>query len=477
MSTETVLLEEKVSELLTWEKRKKHEQILVAVIFFSLAASVVALPLCSLLLPGVSPWLMPGGFFILLAPWHFFNRRWRTSDGARALVRVDHALGLEERAITAWEVLARGHTRSAELLVLREASVGLERLDPRTLFPRAWSWHGYLVVPVFVLWGALLWFDVALPSRPALLPAMPGGKAEKLREYSRELQQKAAREGLRDSLKLGQELERMARRQLANQASDEGFRRELTSMAKKVEAMGRSGPSDPDFMAAASSQESLKDLKAELEAARDRLNFPGAGRSAAQEESRWLEMLDALPQLKRQFDFKGRSSQGFDKNAIASFLDKLDKQVSGELDRRTLLDAQQFLEQLLKPKQRNKEENNLQVQGQGVADLPADAEEMKTGSNQAGKEPGGREDAFEPVPEFPSGAPTQLKGKLGPGHSSGITLKGKPEPSRSALTQDEVMTRYRRQAEAELNTEQVPAGLKDTVKRYFLSLGRESGNP
>jgi len=230
-------------------------------------------------------------------------------------------------------------------------------------------------------------------------------------------------------------------------------------------------------MAAASSQESLKDLKAELEAARDRLNFPGAGRSAAQEESRWLEMLDALPQLKRQFDFKGRSSQGFDKNAIASFLDKLDKQVSGELDRRTLLDAQQFLEQLLKPKQRNKEENNLQVQGQGVADLPADAEEMKTGSNQAGKEPGGREDAFEPVPEFPSGAPTQLKGKLGPGHSSGITLKGKPEPSRSALTQDEVMTRYRRQAEAELNTEQVPAGLKDTVKRYFLSLGRESGNP
>ena len=29
---------------------------------------------------------------------------------------------------------------------------------------------------------------------------------------------------------------------------------------------------------------------------------------------------------------------------------------------------------------------------------------------------------------------------------------------------------YRRQAEAELNTERVPEGLKETIKNYFLSL-------
>jgi len=477
MSAETAVLRKKVSQLLTWEKRKRREQVLVTVIFYSIVASLVVLPVCSLLLPGVSPWLIPVLFFIPLAPWHFFRRRWRGTDGVRALARVDHALSLEERTITAWEILARQHTRVPELLVVREASAGLEQLEPRTLFPKRWNWQGYLVVPLFALWWALLWFDVPLPSRPPTLPSIPVENAQKLREYSRELQQKAEREGMRDSLKIGQELEKMARRQLEKQASNEDFRRELSAMAQKIEAMGRAGSSDPEFTAAASSQENLKDLKAELEAARDRLNLGAAERGAGQEESRWLERLAALPQLKRQFDLKGRASQGFDKNEITSFLDKLDKQVSKELDRRTLLDAQQFLEQLLKPKQRGREENNIQVAGQGAADLPLDAEEAETRSNQAGKEPGRQEGAFQSVPNLRADAATQLKGMLGAGQSSGIMLKGKPGPGQSTLGQEEMITLYRRQAEAELNTERVPEELKETVKRYFLSLGRENANP
>jgi len=128
-----------------------------------------------------------------------------------------------------------------------------------------------------------------------MLPSIPTGNAQKLREYSRELQQKAEREGLRDSLKIGQELEKMARRQLEKQVSEEGFRRELSAMAKKIEAMGRAGSSDAEFMAAASSQGNLKDLKAELEAARDRLNFPAAESGTSQEESRWLLRDEARP--------------------------------------------------------------------------------------------------------------------------------------------------------------------------------------
>jgi len=477
VSAETAQLREKVSEVLTWEKRKRREQVLVSVIFYSLAGSVVALPVYSLLLPGASPWLMPGLFFIVMAPLQFFRRRWQKADCTRALARVDQTLSFEERTITAWEILAREHTRMPEFLVLREASAGLKRLEPRTLFPRRWSWHGYLVVPLFALWWALLWFDVTLPSRPAMLVSIPTGNAQKLREYSRELQQKAAREGLRESLKIGQELEKMARQQLKDKRSDERFRRELSAMAKKLEALGRAGPSNTEFMAAASSRENLDDLKAEIEAARDRLNFPGTERGGGQEGSRWLERLAALPQLKRQFDLKGGGARGFDKNEITSLLDKLDKQVSGELDRRTLLDAQQFLEQLLKPKQRDKGESRVQVARQGAADLPADAEEAETQSNQAGKEPSGRRGKFQPVPEFQSGAATQLKGVVGAGQSSGIMLKGKPAPGQNTLGQDEVITLYRRQAEAELNTERVPEALKETVKQYFLSLGRENGNP
>ena len=39
------------------------------------------------------------------------------------------------------------------------------------------------------------------------------------------------------------------------------------------------------------------------------------------------------------------------------------------------------------------------------------------------------------------------------------------------MSQDEVIASYRRQAEAELNTERVPEALKETIKNYFLSLG------
>ena len=49
-------------------------------------------------------------------------------------------------------------------------------------------------------------------------------------------------------------------------------------------------------------------------------------------------------------------------------------------------------------------------------------------------------------------------------------FKGKPTPGKSALAPQEVVANYRRQAEQELNSEKVPAALKETVRKYFLSL-------
>jgi hypothetical protein len=42
-----------------------------------------------------------------------------------------------------------------------------------------------------------------------------------------------------------------------------------------------------------------------------------------------------------------------------------------------------------------------------------------------------------------------------------------------------VIATYRRQAEQELNTERVPEALKETIKKYFLSLDTQqrSGDP
>jgi hypothetical protein len=60
---------------------------------------------------------------------------------------------------------------------------------------------------------------------------------------------------------------------------------------------------------------------------------------------------------------------------------------------------------------------------------------------------------------------------LGEGDSRGLVLKAKPSGGKSEVSQDEVIASYRRQAEAELNTERVPEELKETIKNYFLSLG------
>lgn len=475
---EAGLLRTKVFAMLAWEKRKRREQVLATALCYSVVGAIVLSPLYPLMSLGGGRWAIPALLFAALAPLQFFRRRWRKADCAEALVRVDHALKLDERTITAWEILGREQPRPAEFLVLKEASSGLKAFEPQTLFPRQATWEVYSLMPLFALWFVLLWFDIGVPSQPAISPSIPDSQAERLREFSRELQEKAKREELPGSLKIGRELEKLAKRRLESRTSSEPFKRELEAVAKRMGAMGRTDGRDDDFLAGAATEADLKDLKAELEAARDGLNLlRGAGSGAGQEESRWREKLAALPQLNRQFALKGQQARGLGRNEIRSFLDKLQRQVSGELDRRTMLDAQQFIDRLLKEKPGNRGESQVQVARQGKQDLPADAEKARSRSNQPGKQPGTRPSSSQPLAGFRPGAAAQLKGMLGVGQSSSLVFPGKPRPEHSKLGEDEVMASYGRQAEAELNSEQVPEGLKETVKQYFLSLRQGSPGP
>ena len=63
-------------------------------------------------------------------------------------------------------------------------------------------------------------------------------------------------------------------------------------------------------MAGAESEQSLKDLKAELEAARDMLNLPDGAKSPSAQQ--WLERLAALPQLRKQLDREPQAAKGWD---------------------------------------------------------------------------------------------------------------------------------------------------------------------
>jgi len=463
-------LRSQLAEAMGWERRKRREQICAAVLCAALALALLLLPLHVLLPIGWLRWIVPVILFGALAPWFFYRRRWERQDDARAAVLLDKTLALDERAVTAWELSERGESSPAAQLVFKQAREKLHSIEPRALFPRSWSWPAYLTLPLFAIWFALLWLDFdrwefsAEPSSP------PQTLAQKAREYSRELQEKAREQDLRESLKMGRELEKVARAGIENKAADESFKRDLAGMSKKFEEAANAA-NEKGSSSAAESEQSLKDLRAELAAARDLAQLPDLPEGAEEFGRQWMERLATLPQLKRQLDKADRAGQGPAPRELKSFLDKLDQNVTGELDRRALLDAQQYLQQMMKQGQGQKGENLARSDGPGEEDPAADGAQEKNHNSLPGKEPGKRAEEYGSLPEFRADASTRVKGALGEGESSSLNFKGKPAPGKSTVPQADVVASYRRQAEQELNSERVPEALKETIKNYFLSLG------
>jgi hypothetical protein len=462
------ILEAKLADLLWWERRKRHEQTLVRVLCYALVLAILFLPLYAHLPSLWMRWVIPAVLIVALAPWFFYRARWRRADSARALAHLDHTLKLDELTVTAWELRVRSESGAAALFVLKNAQEKLRAVDGRAAVPRRWNWPAYAAAPLCALWFALVWLDFDRhnvdPTRQVGVPTL----AHKLRDFSRDLQDKAKNEGLRDTLTLSRELEKTAQKNIEAKTADDAFKKELAGAAKKFAATAKASGEKNSF-STAESEQSLRDLKAELDAMRDSLQLPDGIKGTQELGQRWMERLAAMPQLRRQFEKTPRDGSGAGPNELKSFLDKLEQQVAGELDRRSLIDAQQYLEQMMKQGQGQKGENYARAQGEQGSD--AEGPREKTHSNLPGKEPGKRDEENRPLPEFRAGASTQVKGSLGEGDSSALALKGNPTAGRSGLSQEEVVASYRRQAEQDLNSERVPEGLKETIKNYFLSLG------
>jgi hypothetical protein len=464
-------LEKKFAQLIGWERRKRREHVLLSLAGWGSALAIALFPLHGYLGDGALRWLMPLILTAGLAPYFFLRRRWRGEDSTRAVVAFDKTLGLQARAVTAFELSGQGGPSKAARFVLKQADERLRAVEPQAALPRRWSWPAYAAPAVFVLWFSLVWFGVDQWFFAGESGAAPQTLAHRVREYSREMQDRAKNDGLRESLKMAQELEKVAQKNLAGKSPDEQIKKELAGVAQKFEAAAKANPGKDSF-AGAESEQSLKDLKAELEAARDLMELPPGAKTAQDMLSQWMERLSSLPQLKRQLDKEPRGGQGTGQTDLKSFLDRLNQQVTGELDRRALLDAQKFLEQMMKQGQGQKAQGQQRIPGQGEDDLPAGGAREKNPSSLPGKEPGKADEGYRSLPEFRAGASTHVKGALGEGETSGLVFKGKPLPGKSAVSPADVVASYRRQAEQELNSERVPEGLKETIKNYFLSLER-----
>jgi hypothetical protein len=462
------VLKRQFAALLAWERRKRWEQSCLMSAGAAFTFALVLLPLHSWWAPLLRwRWLMPMIGSMALAPYFFYHWRWQRGDSTRALVQLDKTLGLAERATTAWELAEHAQHNAASELVFKQTLDRLRTLNPRAVSPRRWGWSVYAVAPLGALWFALLWFDVDRSMVAPIQSSAAQSLAHKLREYARELQDKAKSDSLRESLKAGQTLENKAQQAIDAKTPDEQFKKELAGVAKTL-APGEKSGAGKDF-SGAESQQSLRDLKAELDAARDLFNFPNGAKGQQELPSSWLDRLASLPQIKRQFDREQPGSAGLGQNELKAFLDRLERQATGELDRRALLDAQQFLEQMMQSQGR-KDQSNMQAAGRGDQESPGDGSREKNASNLPGKEPGEKTAGFNSLPEFRGAAQTQINGSIGAGESSGVMLKAAPKPGKSELEQQEIVANYRRQAEQELNSERVPEALKETIRNYFLSL-------
>jgi hypothetical protein len=458
----------KFNEILRWERRKRREQTLAIVACITLALAILLLPLNGFLPRDWLRWTVPGILFMVLAPWFFYRAKWRHQHSARAVAALDKELRLAECAVTAWEIAGRPEVGGAKLLVLQRAEAGLRNTEVRQILPRSVSWPTYGVIPLVLLWLALLWLDFDRPYSEAR-HLSPRNLAVKLREYSRELQDKAKGEGLRETLKFGQELEKTAQKSYEEKTPEESLRKEVAGLAQKF-TVPAGARQDKNAFSSGETEQTLKDLKTELEASRGLLQFPDGAKNSDDANQRWRERLSGLPQLKRQFD-AANPGVGMGSNELKAFLDKLDQQVTKELDRRALIDAQQYLEQMTQQRSPERGENYARSDASGEPDPNAAGLHEKSFSKLPGKEPGQQDADVRSLPDLRSGPQTQVKGILGAGESSGLMLKGSPSGGKSALADSEVVASYRRQAEQELNSERVPEDLKEMIKNYFLSLG------
>jgi hypothetical protein len=460
VTEETLPLRNKFSALLAWEKIKRRETILLAALAYAFLVSLALLPFRGALPSSLSPFYAPLVLFVVFAAAGFFRRPWRETDAARALAALDRELGLEERALTAADILMRDEADSAERYVLSEAGEKLKEVDVRALFRRRWSWQALAAPPLLLLWSAAVWFGAGADF--AAKKSGPASVAENVKEFAQELKQKAEAERLAESLQVARALQALAEERLGGKSSEEKLGENLAAIEKRLgEKIAAAGGGDLDF--AGRARDELAALRAELEALRGQLRPGGAAL-----EKDLLQRLESMPRLGAALAQGGRVGENMAAGELRSLLDKLEREIAAELDRRALADAENFLSLLLRGGQAGGAESQAQIPAGRAGQKRAD--EKAGGQGEfAGDQSSARDRAS--APPLRGGAATRVEGMLGEGASSGFSWRGEAKAGASKISEEEIAADYRRQVEEDLAAEKIPPALKETVKKYFLSLG------
>ena len=459
------LVQDKIFQLLNWEKVKRREHILISALVYSVLASLLILPLGDLFPFWARPLSLTPILFLILTLGFMLSHPWGSKESLRAILRLDKTLRLQERALTAWEILRRGGRRPAELLVLEETAANLKAVDVKGLFERRLSWHFFVAPPVLLLWALIAWFGVdfhldwSRESRGASI-------AKKLKEYSLGLHDRAKENKLTESLEVARALEEVAEKGLKGRIGEEELRTDLTDVAQgigdQLAAFQGGAGSLPQL-----SKEALSKLKSDVGELKDALSRPNALPGKGMQGGDVLKKLDSLSPFKGETGNKPLSGDNMDQKQVRDFIEQLNRRAATEMDRRNLTEAQQFLLLLLDGMDGDAT-RPMEKQSRMGSSSPSKDDSAK--GSLPGDQPGKKGPKVQ-YPQFRAQAATHLKGLFGKGSSAGVTLRGEFQGRESKVPQDEIVTVYQRQVEGELSSEEIPQDLKETVKSYFLSLG------
>lgn len=448
--------------ILRWEKVKRREEVIVQAFFYATLFSLAALPLVRLFPYGRRALLLFPVIFLILLPAFLFRRRWRERDSLRAIFQYDRLLELKERALTAWEISGRG-AKPAELLVLEEAREKLGGIEPRDLRKRRLTMHAFLAPPLFLLWLLLVSFESAAHSSGSPNPAGPS-MARRLKEFSSEIRERGKAEGLKESVKAAQALEEMAERALAGEVSEKRLSEDLQAMASQMGDLDRRAEEEMGSVLQGSPRTALLDLKMEVESLKQSLLLaPSEGKGAL--ELRGSGGIGNFPRL-RELEKALSPGRRLGERELRALIEKLERELPMELDRRALLEIRDFLASLLGGKG-----DQEKREASGVASRKAPEGSQKVFGSLPGDRPGEKARAPKSPPFSTASAATYLEGLLGEGSGASVFLRGEVKGRESRTSREEVLASYRKRAEEEIASEQVPEALKEVIKNYFLSVG------
>jgi len=468
------LLQKKFVQFLRWEKVKKREKTLVLAFFYALIFSIIFLAARGYFPYWVDPRSPLPVIFFILAIGMFYWNRWGIKQYQKSILRLDRAFQLEERGITAWEILHRKEKGVAELLVLKEAAMKLGSVDVRNAFKRKLSWHAFFAPPLLVSWTVLIWLDIAAPQE-ARQPAERRSVAQAMKDFSQDLQKRSKFEQLEESFKVARSLETTADKGLRGEIREEKLRENIAEAMVLIGNVTKMIEKSHTLMMESreSDLEELHRLMKELEELKQSFHLPG--KHPREKVRNQLERLASLPRFRSEIGDESHSFKDLIEKDAQKTIGILEKSIVTQLDQLTLSEIREFLGTLLQGENQDGEAPSQETTPEklGLAS-------MWEPSGKTGRLPGNQATKKEeqpPQPFLPARAsvPSHLKGMLGIGERSSLRLQGTIENRDSTILEEEVLASYRKQAEEELATEKIPEEVRDTIKKYFLSLGM--GNP